>query len=190
MYPDGRSSQCHYWVNRMHTGNVSWRSLQPVLLLSQLPWRSRRSVITELVETDRDLIINAQSSARVITGRDTSHQITSKSLTHCSLHMLLYIGRELGTNEVEWTGKAEIRKTEFMAASETCKAIFWPTPGWKDSNFGGCRLRVTLISTSVVPHRRAIGRLFGVGRNFGDSRVLPQGEFNSCVHGNPPRGNW
>ena len=34
-------------------------------------------------------------------------------------------GRGLGKNEVEWTGNAEIRKTELLAVDEGCTATFW-----------------------------------------------------------------
>ena len=29
------------------------------------------------------------------------------------------------------TGKAEVRKAEFLAAGLACEALFWPTPGLK-----------------------------------------------------------
>ena len=38
---------------------------------------------------------------------------------------VIWVGRGLGKNEVEWTGNAEIRKTELLAVYEGCTATFW-----------------------------------------------------------------
>ena len=38
---------------------------------------------------------------------------------------VIWVGRGLGKNEVEWTGNAEIRKTELLAVEEGCTATFW-----------------------------------------------------------------
>ena len=40
------------------------------------------------------------------------------------------LGRGIGINEGEWTGKAKIRaRKKFLALGEAYLAIFWPTPG-------------------------------------------------------------
>ena len=64
-------------------------------------------------------------------GRQLSHQIIRKNLTHTSAHVPLYtIKKRKKRNEAEWAGKAEIstreadiRKTEFLPVGEACKAV-------------------------------------------------------------------
>ena len=50
-----------------------------------------------------------------------SHLITSIKLSH--FHAPLYAREGLGENEVEWAGKAEHTKLEFLAIAEACKAM-------------------------------------------------------------------
>ena len=57
------------------------------------------------------------------------------SVDHCkwksglpSRHMSPDVTRRLETNEVEWIGKPESRKAEFLAAGEACNTVFQPTP--------------------------------------------------------------
>ena len=39
-------------------------------------------------------------------------------------------------NEVEITRNADIWEAEILVVGEACKAVFWPTPGFKTRTFG------------------------------------------------------
>ena len=69
-------------------------------------------------------------------------------------HKPFYIVRELGENEVKLPGMAELRNTEFLTVVKACKAILWPTPGFKERTFDspGFSAEGTLMSVSAVPH--------------------------------------
>ena len=50
-------------------------------------------------------------------------------------------------------GEADTRNSEFLAADEADKAIFWPTPGFNEGTFdsSGFSLEGNLTSASSVP---------------------------------------
>ena len=113
-----------------------------------------------------------------------------KNLTRYWITRVTYTGRELG-NEVERSGKAEIRETDFLAAGEAYKDVIWATPGFKERIFdrsglsarGGlpfCARTLPLWFVSVTPSlklslkpllhtqlaRRAVCHCFNRGSNF------------------------
>ena len=73
-------------------------------------------------------IFSARSAMKVIRGWNKIHQITGKSLDHCSWHTSHYIWRGFEENEVEWTGKVESRKAEFLPAGGACLVSQWRGP--------------------------------------------------------------
>ena len=76
--------------------------------------------------------------------------------TVCHYHR----GRELATNEIEWTRKAEIRKEEFLTLGDTCQAIFWCILRSKAATWIalGSQRRGSLISASALPNGRRLRR--------------------------------
>ena len=55
---------------------------------------------------------------------------------HCHDSCHFFGGNALEKNRVEWTGKAENTKGEFLAVGKACMlAILWPTPGLKEKMF-------------------------------------------------------
>ena len=53
-----------------------------------------------------------------------THQVTSGSLIHSSRHKSVLVFEDEVENHVEWTGKSDVRKTEFPTAGEAFEAIF------------------------------------------------------------------
>ena len=51
---------------------------------------------------------------------------TGQSLTSCPL-----CWKSIRENEIKWTRKTNIRKTEFLVVGEACRAIFWHTQGYE-----------------------------------------------------------
>ena len=56
------------------------------------------------------------------------------------------------TNEVEWTGKTEIRRVDFLSLNEVYKNIIWAAPGYTEGTFENFGFSVdgTLISASAI----------------------------------------
>ena len=57
-------------------------------------------------------------------GRNTSRKITSKSLNHSLRHSALPVGGGLGKNDIEYTGKEEISREEFLGVREPCLVFY------------------------------------------------------------------
>ena len=69
---------------------------------------------------------SAQSTVKAISGWNATHHVTSKTVIPCYDTSCFYFHRGSGNNEAERTVNAEIRKAEFLAVHEACRAIFWP----------------------------------------------------------------
>ena len=69
--------------------------------------------------------VRDNSAAReVVSGQITSHQITHKSLIHCSSYKSLDGWRGWGENDVERMENPENRKVEPLAVGKACEAVF------------------------------------------------------------------
>ena len=64
-----------------------------------------------------------------------------------------------GGRVVDWTGKVEIRRAEFLAAGEACKAIFRPAAGSKKRTWHSSELKEEGIwfSAPAVLHLGGFG---------------------------------
>ena len=81
---------------------------------------------------DGGLILYIKHSVnRGLLGRNTSSS-RKQSLTHYSWYMSHYGGSWIERNEVEWLGKAAIRRKEWwQKAKRGASNLFWPTPALK-----------------------------------------------------------
>ena len=56
--------------------------------------------------------------------------------------------------DAPWTRKTKIRRAEFLAAGEACKAIFWPNAGFRERTIHSSGLLIAGISSSTVTHHK------------------------------------
>lgn len=137
-----------------------WRLLH--LQVCRFYWHVRylllvkRKFITRPCElTDFLFLIPSKLRRSQLSCLNTSHQITSKSLFHCSHHTSFYVGKGLDESEVEWAGKSEMRMAGFLVVGEACMTMFSPTPGSKErtGDWSGLREEGAIISASTVSRR-------------------------------------
>ena len=76
----------------------------------------------------------------------------------------IVVGRRLGKDKVERTGKAELKKAQFLTTGKAYKSAVWPTLGWEERTFdnpgsasegtfiSGSASEGTFISAPDVPH--------------------------------------
>ena len=111
----------------------------PTLFSPRLRWRSYLAPGERSVERGKDQLIDSwhltpSKLQKVTPWRNTILQITGEVLTAVLQVALIPFSRGLGENKSEWAHKAEIDWGEFLAVSETRKAICWSTPGFKREN--------------------------------------------------------
>lgn len=63
--------------------------------------------------------------------------------------ILCHAGGGPGKSEVEWAGKQDIRKTEFLATGEACKVLFSPSPSFKFNQWTWVGLNFYICSTPL-----------------------------------------
>ena len=96
------------------------------------------------------LIATAHQPAKVISGHNKIHPITGKSLTHCSWHTSLYVGRGLGEMELNNQERQNL-ETDFSAV---CRSIEW----CKCDNVQRKRSNITLTTSILLllKHREKV----------------------------------
>ena len=86
-------------------------------------WHGRTMQVSVSRQLPEEVHGNPQGSWSCSAPTNTFHQITDRSLIHWPCHTSSCLKR-IRENEVEWTGKPELRQAEFPAVDEALKTVF------------------------------------------------------------------